>query len=226
MCYEYFHPDSHAFQNHRCYFGLTPRSCIAISGLASHPFGSWQPRHDKSFMWIRDHLTKHRPDTRAIVYGYDTKLKDSDSFQSIKDLALELCNYLVTCGWWRKSSKPVAFLAHSLGGLVLKQALVLLSTSKNPEWSTIANLLKGAIFFGVPNFGMEQAHLMTVVKDNPNEALVDVIAHDSDFLNRLEEAFKKSVCSSTFQCVWAYEKTTSPTVIVCETNQLTTRYMF
>lgn len=176
-------------------------------------------------MWIRDYLTKHRPDTRAIVYGYNTKLKNSQSFQSIKDLALELCSYLETCGWCRKSSKPVAFLAHSLGGLVVKQALVQLSTSKDSEWHAIANMLKGAIFFGVPNFGMDQAHLMTIVRGNPNEALIDAIAHDSDFLNRLEEGFKKYVCNSTFQCFWAYEKTTSPTVIVSENYQLTTHYV-
>lgn len=32
-------------------------SCVIISGLASHPFGSWQPRgSDKFSKWIRDDL--------------------------------------------------------------------------------------------------------------------------------------------------------------------------
>jgi hypothetical protein len=32
-------------------------SCISISGLASHPFGSWAERNPQSnFMWLRDRL--------------------------------------------------------------------------------------------------------------------------------------------------------------------------
>jgi hypothetical protein len=115
--------------------------------------------------------------------------------------------------------------AHNLGVLVLDQALVELSTSNNRGWNAIANLLKGATFFDIPNFGMEQTYLMTIVKDNPNAALVGALVHDFDILNRLEEAFKKSVCNSTFQCYCAYEKATSPPVVENTNYQRTTRYM-
>lgn len=36
--------------------------CIAISGLASHPFGSWKHRESGSdFMWLRDRLPQDVP---------------------------------------------------------------------------------------------------------------------------------------------------------------------
>ncbi|KAI1098378.1 hypothetical protein F4804DRAFT_324936 [Jackrogersella minutella] len=117
------------------FLGMTPLNdveqeqhkfdCIAISGLASHPFGSWQPKgRDKSFMWIRDQLPRIMPDTRVSIYGYDTTLVGSNSFQSIQDLATSLIEHIKNSGWSLPSAKLLIFLAHSLGGIVLEEAFI------------------------------------------------------------------------------------------------------
>src|SRR2546423_13508622 len=50
-------------------------SSITISGLASHPLGSWMQRNsDNNFVWLRDRLPKDAPEIRPIIYGYDTQL--------------------------------------------------------------------------------------------------------------------------------------------------------
>lgn len=41
-------------------------------------------------MWLRDSLPNDLPRTRILVYGYDTRLEDSTSFQSIDDLGIHL----------------------------------------------------------------------------------------------------------------------------------------
>ncbi|KAK3294357.1 uncharacterized protein B0H64DRAFT_324187 [Chaetomium fimeti] len=204
------------------FMGMTPLSdakessyladCIAVSGLASHPFGSWQPKGgDKSFMWIRDSLPKHLPGTRAILYGYDTKLLNSDSFQSIPDLARELINQLQAYGWGTQIRRPLVFLAHSLGGLVLKEALVQLDRSQDEAYKSLLSVVRGSVCFGVPNLGMEQAHFRTVVQNNPNEALVDDIARNSNYLRRLNEEFSGSSFNHHLRCFWAFETSESPT---------------
>lgn len=191
-------------------------SCIALSGLASHPFGSWQPKgDDKTFMWIRDNLPKHLHCVRCIIYGYSTKLHDSQSFQSIQDLAHKLIDQLLAYGWGAPSGKPIAFLAHSLGGLVLKDALVQLNSSQDQAYKTLLGIIQGGIFFGVPNLGMEQAHFRTIVQSNPNEALVDDIARNSNYLRRLNEAFTQADFDTKLRCFWAFETSESPTVSVC-----------
>jgi hypothetical protein len=193
---------------------LIINSCVAISGLASHPFGSWQPKGaNKTFMWIRDGLPKDLRGTRAIIYGYDTRLDRSQSFQLISDLALAFVNRLQTYGWNRPSSKPLVFLAHSLGGLVLKAAIVHLDNSQDGTYERLLKLIHGAVFFGVPNLGMEQAHFQTVVYNNPNEALVDDIGRGSNYLRRLNESFLRS-SEIQLQCFWAYETSESPTIKV------------
>jgi hypothetical protein len=202
------------------YTRLTARSCVTISGLASHPFGSWQPkRGDKTFMWIRDTLPKHLPGVRSIIYGYDTKLGGSQSFQLIPDLAQALINQLQTYGWNSASAKPVVFLAHSLGGLVLREALVKLDRSPDEGYTALLSLFAGAVFFGVPNLGMEQSHFQTIVDDNPNETLVDDIARGSNYLRRLNDSSSNSSFQSRFKCFWAYETSQSPTILVSQPSK-------
>lgn len=79
--------------------------------------GSWQPRGAKSFMWIRDELPDLLTGVRFIIYGYDTKLYQSKSFQVLPDLARSFIASLQASGW---VSKPLLFLAHSLGGVLMK----------------------------------------------------------------------------------------------------------
>lgn len=110
-------------------------------------------------MWIRDKLPQCLPIIRFIVYGYDTTLKPSNSFQTIPDLTNSLIDVLRADGWTSPTAKPLLFLAHSLGGVLLKQTLLMLAGSGQRETS-IANLIRGAVFFGVPSRGMPMTDVL------------------------------------------------------------------
>ncbi|ETS76501.1 hypothetical protein PFICI_11888 [Pestalotiopsis fici W106-1] len=190
---------------HRC-------DCIVLSGLASHPFGSWQPKGDnKSYMWIRDTLPTSMDGVRFILFGYDTTLKDSDSFQTIVDLSNSLYLTLQTNGWASPSTKPLVFLAHSLGGVLLKQLLVILAGA-NENAQFMLSIIKGAIFFGTPSRGMALAQLLTMVGDRPNKGLVEHLSETSSFLPNLETQFAGISHLQRMNLCWAYETKTSPTV--------------
>lgn len=134
---------------------LIGNSCITISSLASHPFGPWQPkRGDKTYMWNRDILTRQLPNMRSIVYGYDTELKKSQSVQLIPDLAKTFVGSLQTCGWSSESAKPIVFLAHSLGGLVLRTAMVQLEESSDHRHNDSRTLCRSCILWST-KFGYE-----------------------------------------------------------------------
>jgi hypothetical protein len=62
---------------------------IAISGLGGHAFGSFKER-DGAFMWLRDALSFDLPNARILIYGYDTGLIQSNSFQNLTDLGRAL----------------------------------------------------------------------------------------------------------------------------------------
>ncbi|KAI3324398.1 hypothetical protein HD806DRAFT_543729 [Xylariaceae sp. AK1471] len=211
------------------FMGMTPLNdvnavshlydCIAISGLASHPFGSWQPRaSDKAFNWVRDELPIRMKGARSILYGYSSQLHQSQSFQTIADLARGLICHLQASSCNSTSARPIAFICHSLGGLVLQDALVQLARNPNEEYRRLLSLVRGALCFGVPNLGMEQSHLRTIVRNNPNAALVDDIARNSNYLRSLNEEFLKVLLDKGLIYFWAYETVASPTVIATATG--------
>lgn len=136
----------------------------------------------------------------------------SNSFQSIRDLAVGLIEQLKAQGWTLSSCKPLLFLAHSLGGLILKEALVILANPTGP--SLLQEAISGAIFFGVPNLGMEQSALLAMVDGTPNEALVADLTPGSDYLVQLHEQMTGLAFLQKVDCHWAYETRTSPTVQV------------
>ncbi|KAK4446794.1 hypothetical protein QBC34DRAFT_278713, partial [Podospora aff. communis PSN243] len=201
------------------FLGLTPLNdveihnhgydCVAISGLSSHPFGSWQPKSDRSQMWIRDSLPKALPHIRTFLFGYDTRLPNSISFQSVADLGCFLSESLRAAGFASKTrSKPLLFLAHSLGGIVLKEALY--------RDRQITNHSAGVIFFGVPSRGMQTQALMTMVHGQPNQDLVRDLTVGSQYLQHLDDRLFEVARVGRMEMFWAYETKTSPTVIKLE----------
>lgn len=165
-------------------------------------------------MWIRDKLPELVPGVRYILYGYDTKLVGSKSFQTVADLANNLINELKTGGWSAPGSKPLAFLAHSLGGIVLKQCLLMLADS-GVSFESILQKTKGAIFFGVPSEGMNIEDINTMLGGQPNkDALIAEISNGSSFLTSLEKRISGVSQIRGLKLCWAYETQTTPTVEV------------
>lgn len=86
------------------------------------------------------------------------------------------------------SAKPTAFIAHSLGGVVLKQSLVQMANSAEPDVFLLSQV-REILLFGVPNRGMRIAHLLPMVSKQPNEALLNQLSEDSHYLELLDEQF-------------------------------------
>lgn len=167
-------------------------------------------------MWIRDELPQFLPTVRFILYGYDTILRPSTSFQTVSDLANSFIDVLQADGWTSPTAKLLLFLAHSLGGVILKQTLLMLAGAGQQQ-ASIANLIQGAIFFGVPSQGMAIDDIFRMLGDQPNKgALVTEISTESDYLSQLEKRFSGVSFVRTLKMFWAYETKMTPTVAVCQ----------
>lgn len=143
-------------------------------------------------MWLRDRLPQDVPQLRSLIYGYDTKLFKSHSFQDLDDIASSFNTGLREARRSLPPAKPLILLAHSLGGIVLKRALVLLAHEANDEDKTILESVKGLVFFGVPHRGMEISHFLAMVAKQPNEDLISrALSPDSDLLPELHEQFSQ-----------------------------------
>ena len=167
-------------------------------------------------MWIRDVIPKSLPGVRAILYGYESNLLGSKSFQSITDIAVTLIHHLKAGGWNFEDSKPLVFLAHSLGGIVLKSAVIEIANGRNNSVTSILDKIQGAIMFGVPNLGMEQGHLATLVEGQANEMLVQDLSrgNGTQYLREQNDQFGGICHLRRVRVFWAYETKLSPTLVV------------
>lgn len=164
-------------------------------------------------MWLRDQLPYDLKQIRSILYGYDTKLLMSESFQTVEDLALSLIARLDSIGRSLLSAKPLVFLAHSLGGIVLKRALVEMANS-NMKQNFMLDAVRQVILFGVPNRGMRMSHLLPMVEGKPNAGLVEILSPESTYLPKLDEQFSSIMLLRKIRLISVYEtsRTQVPTV--------------
>ncbi|CVK92445.1 uncharacterized protein FMAN_07341 [Fusarium mangiferae] len=196
---------------------------IAVPGLGSHAFGSWKSSKSDD-IWLRDFLPKDAPNIRVLLYGYDTALSGSLSKQSIGDLGGALLEQIVAFRARDGTScRPIIFIGHSLGGLVIKEALVRARRSPNDTSHDLSKATYGLLFFGVPNLGLRNNQLETLVHGQPNQALIhDLLVDDdsepSNYLKRLADEFSER-CKDQYRVVSFFERRHSPTLKLNEVGK-------
>lgn len=146
---------------------------LFIHGLLGAAFKTWrqqdinQPLDVKAFegeevyseCWPKTWLASDCPSLRIVSVEYDTHLSDwktkcpiEDHRKSIAYRSNELLTKLRAAG---VGDRPLVWVSHSMGGLLVKKMLV--DASKNPEMDKIVNNTRGIIFYSVPHHGSQLA---------------------------------------------------------------------
>ncbi|KAF5676145.1 hypothetical protein FHETE_2272 [Fusarium heterosporum] len=163
-------------------------SIIAITGLDGHAYGSWRGKGNLGRMWLRDFLSKDLPSCRTMIYGYNSKLS-SHGIDTIMDYGLGLIEELKKI---RNSDelrkRPLIFIAHSFGGIILAHCLVKATQTTKDDHPTIAFLHKatyGMLLFGIPHKGLmvdDIQKMLAKESDHPRNVLLQQIKEKSDLL--------------------------------------------
>lgn len=183
---------------------------LAVSGLGSHPFGSFVSKED-GYMWLTDGLIRDIPTARVMIYGYDSAVQDSSSVAELGDLAARLSQAM------RRILEPglqsrLVLVGHSLGGLLIKEALIRLSEST--DMPAVIGSVKGCLFFGVPNDGMKIASLIPMAGNRPNTPLIQSLRDEnSQVLRTLGKNFAKLTGQRQLDIFCFFEMLLSPTAI-------------
>jgi triacylglycerol esterase/lipase EstA (alpha/beta hydrolase family) len=126
---------------------LNPRSKNDID----HAGDTWRrPSGLQGRLWLRDDLPQHVPETRIFLYEYNSTAvygKDRDTFIGKANELLEA----IRIERDDMESRPILFLGHSMGGLLIKQALI--NAYNNPKYTPIKDATTGLAFFATPHHG-------------------------------------------------------------------------
>jgi alpha-beta hydrolase superfamily lysophospholipase len=156
-------------------------------------------------MWLRDWLPTQLTGSRSIIYGYDSKLEGSESFQNMDEIVLRFIQLLETISPSFSRDRPIVLFAHSMGGIILKHALVKMQEKGSPTQKEILHQIRGVILFGVPNQGMEISHFLAMVDGRPNENLVRALRRDSPYLQELDHSFYNVATARRIRLISVYE---------------------
>ncbi|KAI1178130.1 P-loop containing nucleoside triphosphate hydrolase protein [Nemania sp. FL0916] len=152
-----------------CQQSLKLCSILAIHGIGADPDNTWTGRgpNDEKINWLTHPgmLPKAVPTARIMRFGYESgwygTAKDNPKKTYVFDVAEMLLSQLEL--YRRDNIRPIIFLAHSYGGLVLMQALR--RSFDNPDrWSNIFRHTAGLIFFGTPFRGRQSLSLEQLVE--------------------------------------------------------------
>ncbi|KUJ12820.1 uncharacterized protein LY89DRAFT_622819, partial [Mollisia scopiformis] len=98
---------------------------VAVHGIKGHPHRTWT--HPNGEKWLEDYLPKDFPNTRILTFGYNAQVFTS-SRGCIIDYAEQLLQNLASVRASRDQkasfvlpNRPIIFVCHSLGGLVVKK---------------------------------------------------------------------------------------------------------
>ncbi|KAM0060716.1 putative armadillo-like helical, alpha/Beta hydrolase [Helianthus debilis subsp. tardiflorus] len=145
---------------------------VFVHGLRGGPFKSWRLSECKSSsksglvekideeagkhgtFWPAEWLSADFPHARMFTLKYKTNLTQwSGSSLPLQEVSSMLLDRLITAGI---GDRPVVFVTHSMGGLVVKQMLHQARTEKRDD---IVNNTIGVVFYSCPHFGSKLADL-------------------------------------------------------------------
>ncbi|CRK26254.1 hypothetical protein BN1708_014435, partial [Verticillium longisporum] len=163
---------------------------------------SLKGRPKNNVCWPRDLLPTILPDARVLTYGYDTRIShpfgpqrsQSGVYAIARDFLFELE------GRRQPPGRPIIFVVHSLGGIVVKQLLKASSQSLDERafLKDIYDSTAGVLFFGTPHAGADPrglAHhvvqsIARAMRISANSQVLDTLLPSSERLEELRDHFK------------------------------------
>ncbi|SLM39418.1 P-loop containing nucleoside triphosphate hydrolase, partial [Lasallia pustulata] len=169
---------------------------IAVHGLNPtntefHAEATWTVE-DK--LWLRDFLPPQLPSARVLLFGYNANVAFETSKAGVREQAINLLNRIASKRE-EAEERPIMFVAHSLGGIVVKRALV--EAKLDDSYKSIRKATYGIAFFGTPHQGGNftklgdiAASIIRGVLRNPSSTFMEALKKDSLFSDALVEDFR------------------------------------
>ncbi|EXJ79626.1 hypothetical protein A1O3_07905 [Capronia epimyces CBS 606.96] len=166
-------------------------------------------------MWPRDLLASAIANSRLVSFGWDARTHSRDVLATTS-LSQQGNNLLQELSIYRRSTqtirRPIIFVPHSLGGLILKSGLVnanLAAADHNPHLRDILTCTYGIIFMGTPHQGSAAVRRggfllsLSSIYFNTNQRFLKHLEAKSEWLENNMVQFTN--ISNKFQTIFCYE---------------------
>ncbi|KAL2263940.1 hypothetical protein VTK26DRAFT_4127 [Humicola hyalothermophila] len=185
---------------------------IFVHGLGGASWTTWCWKHDPSMFWPA--WLQHEQGLshfRVFTFGYNANWRGPDTTLSILDFAKGLLVRMRGYGDCESNGetpigkRPIIFVAHSMGGLVVKKAYVL--GMYDEHYADMISQVHGIVFLSTPHRGSSHAsslnNLLSVMIGSSNKVYLAELESNSTSIEDINEQFRS--VSTRLRLVSMYE---------------------
>lgn len=187
---------------------------IFIHGLDGDSLASWHPEgksNDFFPRWLGEDLSS------IGVWSFGYAAKSSAWVGSAMPIQDRANNFLATLDAAGLGTRPIVVIAHSLGGLIAKQAIINGQAAWDNSWGVIVKQIKGIVFFSTPHYGSSVANWFKYTGLlGRSSALVSDLSWSAPALRQLNQHFQKHCSEAQIAIETMYEKEKTGGVLVVD----------
>lgn len=181
--------------------GVDPNvDIVAVHGLnpknkPNHAEMTWT--HTNNKLWLRDFLPLQLPRARIQLFSYNSNVGIQSSSAGVREQVENLLRNLLL-ERENQNARPIIFIAHSLGGIIVKEALV--QAKLRDKYISLYNSTYGIAFFGTPHRGCPLAGIGDIIVKvvgallkNPSNTYMRALKKDDLYSSELHDNFQQLV---------------------------------
>lgn len=170
---------------------------VFVHGLAGHAWNTWHwqnpsdRNYQKDDFWL-NWLGNDLQDVGIWSFGYDAaRLRASGSAMPLFDQA---SNFLDDLENFNIGDRPIIFVTHSMGGLLVKKMLSTAANfSRNTTKKAVIESSKGIVFLSTPHLGSDVAQWVTSLTGFLTTVNVEELKAHAPQLRELDEWYRQHV---------------------------------
>lgn len=176
---------------------------LFLHGLTGTPADTWSSGPEKDF-WPK-WLGEESPGLSVYALGYPSSIleKWAKKEMDLHERAQNLLEHLAAYGIGKR---PVAFICHSLGGLLAKEMLRISHECQDADWKLISTNTRLVAFLGTPHSGASLASVINLVAPRFASKFVDLLSNDSGYLSSLNQSYRDLAVTTGVSTIAYYEK--------------------
>ncbi|KAI1382090.1 hypothetical protein F4677DRAFT_14854 [Hypoxylon crocopeplum] len=200
---------------------------VAVHGLNGDATKTWTGKK-RQVSWLShpEFLPRYVKNARVLVWGYNSSFSSLTGAEPSKARIHHHAQTLVAQLYADRKiedrvEKPIIFICHSLGGLVVKRALAYSksrSSDKIAHLQTIFTCTHAIMFFGTPHHGSSKANLLLTLQKlasltmprrvgRMERGLVAALEEESETLENITDFFVPLMKHFSIAFFWEQEKT-------------------
>lgn len=191
---------------------------VFIHGLTGHPHETWTSTNANGTTcfwpyWLSEDISN----VCVWTAGYPSSLFEKVSRKEM-DMHERATSLLELFAGEGLGTRPLAFVCHSLGGLIAKELLRAATESRDEDLNGIADNTKLVAFLATPHKAPGLAKALKFALPRLSSKYINVLADDTGFLSNLFDSYRNLAAKNEITTLAYYEKHKTKGVVTVVTR--------